>query len=677
MVRRAPSSTPSPSTRLCRPKLTPLNPTYVRDKDALATLSPMLDQAGEIGYLSERTRLDIAFAASMLRCEAGKPTAKTAEMAAHIWTYLKSTITFQHKMGGRDSDLTRMFGYADGSKSHIGYCLFISNDSGAFHAKSLSIKTIITSSTEAEILALFECVKAVLYYRAFLSELGHTQSGPTQLFQDNQSVIRLCEKIGNEQQTKHIINKLHFIREQIEFKSIHLTYISTDHMVADTLTKALPKIAFTKHSKTIMHGHDNLRPTGEGINDYIQDQHDTYHTTVVIPSSSPFYCSCYMIQLEDTDDSNHSSAFSEVTTTIHSSPLLPLLPPQLGAYESAYLRGINQYEKITNLIHCLTNISLSDNCQSLITAVEQINLTMPHVNNPYHTYAEDRNRLLPDQILSIQKLQQQFCSSPLLTLTNRIIRITKTIPSQLIRIHSEQEQNDMGTHMILDATETHDTHNIHVPWIINNNINELLNMNNIIDDLMTQINDNSNPKLLLISLKQLISLNNVAAQDFQILLSDIFQSIVSRSNLYYKQGKLPLRQYTDHVQQDNFLAAFPTWLLSNLINNDLQEIKDHYLLRCSTVNLQRVTVAELEIMAYIAQELSGDPFIKLCAMNGIIATYGVHRNGSNEQEVAEQLQARFYLHGHFNVMTFVTIIIPGFEVNPDAIFFHHDAQDIP
>eukprot|EP01034_Spumella_vulgaris_P035245 gene35245-43459_t len=60
-----------------------------------------------------------------------------------------------------------------------------------------------------------------------------------------------------------------------------------------------------------MHGHDNLRPTGEGINDYIQDQHDTYHTTVVIPSSSPFYCSCYMIQLEDTDDSNHSSAFSE------------------------------------------------------------------------------------------------------------------------------------------------------------------------------------------------------------------------------------------------------------------------------------------------------------------------------------------------------------------------------
>eukprot|EP01032_Pedospumella_encystans_P014565 gene14565-16720_t len=53
-----------------RPKFIPLNPTYVRDKDALATLSPMLDQAGEIGYLSERTRLDIAFAASMLRCEA-------------------------------------------------------------------------------------------------------------------------------------------------------------------------------------------------------------------------------------------------------------------------------------------------------------------------------------------------------------------------------------------------------------------------------------------------------------------------------------------------------------------------------------------------------------------------------------------------------------------------------
>jgi hypothetical protein len=46
------------------------------------------------------------------------------------------------------------------------------------------------------------------------------------------------------QRTKHIDTRFHFIRDLIKDNVIEIKYLPTDHMIADILTKALPRVKF-------------------------------------------------------------------------------------------------------------------------------------------------------------------------------------------------------------------------------------------------------------------------------------------------------------------------------------------------------------------------------------------------------------------------------------------------
>ncbi|KAK9685206.1 hypothetical protein QE152_g38218 [Popillia japonica] len=61
---------------------------------------------------------------------------------------------------------------------------------------------------------------------------------------NSQSAIALAKSDEFRARSKHIDVRHHYIREKVNDLTIGLTHISTDHMVADLLTKALPK---TKH----------------------------------------------------------------------------------------------------------------------------------------------------------------------------------------------------------------------------------------------------------------------------------------------------------------------------------------------------------------------------------------------------------------------------------------------
>ena len=98
---------------------------------------------------------------------------------------------------------------------------------------------IALSSTESEYIALSECVREVLWFRSFLGELGHSQVGPTPLFQDNRSCMKIANDPSVSDRTKHIDIRHHFIRERIELEQVKLIYVPTTHMVADILTKPI------------------------------------------------------------------------------------------------------------------------------------------------------------------------------------------------------------------------------------------------------------------------------------------------------------------------------------------------------------------------------------------------------------------------------------------------------
>ena len=102
------------------------------------------------------------------------------------------------------------------------------------------------STTENEYVAVTQVAKEALWLRSLLSQVFPGKLDATTLFSDNQSAIALTKDHQYHAHTKHINVRFHFIRYVIENGSIQLIYCPTDHMVADTLTKALPS-AKVKH----------------------------------------------------------------------------------------------------------------------------------------------------------------------------------------------------------------------------------------------------------------------------------------------------------------------------------------------------------------------------------------------------------------------------------------------
>ncbi|HEV7738028.1 MAG TPA: Ty1/Copia family ribonuclease HI, partial [Chlamydiales bacterium] len=82
--------------------------------------------------------------------------------------------------------------------------------------------------------------------RSLLNEIRFRQEKPTNILCDNTGALALTKDVSYHARTKHIDVKHHFIRERVENKEVKFEYIPTNEMVADILTKALPK---PKHEK--------------------------------------------------------------------------------------------------------------------------------------------------------------------------------------------------------------------------------------------------------------------------------------------------------------------------------------------------------------------------------------------------------------------------------------------
>jgi len=211
---------------------------------------PYREAIGSLMYIAIATRPDISFAVSCLSQFLENPG------EAH-WQAVKCV--FRYLAGTRDQALTygteqhELQGYTDAdgtSQEHrhaISRYAFII-DGGAV-SWSLQKQELVTLSTaEAEYVVATHAAKECIWLHRLTGKLFPSLHTQTTLFCDNQAALKLATDDNYHARTKHIDIRFHFIRQVISSGAINMVYCPTDDMMADILTKVLPRWKVMCHS---------------------------------------------------------------------------------------------------------------------------------------------------------------------------------------------------------------------------------------------------------------------------------------------------------------------------------------------------------------------------------------------------------------------------------------------
>jgi hypothetical protein len=211
-------------------------------------------------YLIRGSRPDICFVVSRLSRYVARPAEKHWKSAMQVLRYLKGTRNFGTTYSGF-KESPKLKGYVDSDyandrtdrKSTYGSVFMLYGGPVAWVSRKQ--RSVSTSTTEAEYVALCQGNKEAVWIRGLLLKLGFTQflgdSLEVQMYSDNQGCIALAENPENHSRSKHIGVQYHYSRQLIEYKKIRLDYCPTEDMLTDVLTKPLGFRAFTECSRKL------------------------------------------------------------------------------------------------------------------------------------------------------------------------------------------------------------------------------------------------------------------------------------------------------------------------------------------------------------------------------------------------------------------------------------------
>ena len=237
----------------CKPQRTPAPVNTTESEGEVETNVPFRELVGSLLYLANATRPDIAHAVAKLSQRVASPTKADWIQGKRILRYLKGTkhlgLHYQHSSKssqrgqGLEAYADASYGAEAGRKSTSGVLTYIDGNLVTWSSKKQSI--VAQSTVEAEYIALAECTKQVLWIRQMIIELNDMDpTDTTTIHQDNQGTIQLASNAVVSSRSKHIDIRYHMIRDEIKKGTIQLSYLQTDEMIADVMTKSLPKEKF-------------------------------------------------------------------------------------------------------------------------------------------------------------------------------------------------------------------------------------------------------------------------------------------------------------------------------------------------------------------------------------------------------------------------------------------------
>ena len=117
--------------------------------------------------------------------------------------------------------------------------------------------------SEAEIIALVQCVQEVMFIIKLIKSIGLKVKVPVHIEVDNHATVDLVNGWSIAGGTKHSEVRIMWLRELKEAGTIRVHWHSTDDNEADIFTKNLDRRTFERHIETMI-GKDKYSEQKEG-----------------------------------------------------------------------------------------------------------------------------------------------------------------------------------------------------------------------------------------------------------------------------------------------------------------------------------------------------------------------------------------------------------------------------
>ncbi|CAI7767089.1 unnamed protein product [Closterium sp. NIES-53] len=208
-------------------------------------------QLGCLLFAAVTCRPDLSYIASQLAQYLRRPEGENLADLRRALQYFISTpdvgLTYKANLtaplqitGYVDADHA---GDADNKRSRTGF-IFKLEPAGTISWNSNKQELIALLSAEAEFIAASAVVREGLYLTELLQEPKTAMNGSFKLLCDNQSAMKIANKPGFVNRTKHIALRYFFVKDEIDKGKVQLIYCPTGEMAADFLTKKLPRQKF-------------------------------------------------------------------------------------------------------------------------------------------------------------------------------------------------------------------------------------------------------------------------------------------------------------------------------------------------------------------------------------------------------------------------------------------------
>lgn len=203
---------------------------------------------GSLLYIAMGTRPDIAQAVGAVSKFCSNPTEAHKTAVKRIFRYLKKTMNLALKYCKDEKPVTGFSdadwgGDLDDRRSTTGNVFLLAGGAVSWLSKKQAVVALSTS--EAEYVALSLAAQEAAWLQKLFTDL-QIPTKQVVIKEDNQGAIALARNPVAHSRTKHIDIRFHFIRKAHEEGIIDIVYCPTSEMVADLLTKPIPRGQFEK-----------------------------------------------------------------------------------------------------------------------------------------------------------------------------------------------------------------------------------------------------------------------------------------------------------------------------------------------------------------------------------------------------------------------------------------------